>query len=283
MTTINAGENTLPVEPRPPAGRRADQKLTQARTLRSEWFKFWSLRSSYYTLGGMLLFMIGFGVFIGALGSSQWEKMTPSDRASFDLTSTSLGGYALAQMVVGVLGVLLVTGEYSTGMIRSSLVAVPKRLPVLIAKAGSFAAIVMTVTTAAALIAVFVARGLFAVHDVQVTPFASATWRMVLGAGLYLTVIGLLGVGLGFIIRNTPGALTALFGLLYIVPVIGNLLPRSWAEHMVPYLPTKAGAQIMAAHADPAMLGPWTGLAVCCIYGAAALVIGAVLLKHKDA
>jgi ABC-type transport system involved in multi-copper enzyme maturation permease subunit len=105
----------------------------------------------------------------------------------------------------------------------------------------------------------------------------------VIGAGLYLTVVGLLGIGLGFIIRNTAGAIATLFGVLLVLPVLGAVLPSSWAKHIVPYLPSNAGQAVMSVHQAPGDLAPWTGFAVFCGYAAAAIIVSAVLLKRRDA
>jgi hypothetical protein len=185
--------------------------------------------------------------------------------------------------VVGVLGVLLVTGEYSTGMIRSSLGAAPRRLPVLIAKATVFAVVTVVVTTATAIITFSLGQGLLSSQHIGTTMSAPGVARAVIGTGLYLTVVGLLGVGLGFIIRSTAGGIGTLFGLLLVLPVLGEALPPSWAQHIDPYLPSTAGQQLVAVHSESGMLAPWIGFGVFCLYALAALTLGAVLLKRRDA
>src|ERR1700736_1244843 len=131
---------------RPAATLPADLKVTQLRVIGSEWMKFRSLRSSYYTLVATVVAMIGFGCLFAAVTANRWPQMTPAERAAFDPTATSLRGYFLAQLVIGVLGVLIVTGEYSTGMIRASLSAAPTRLPVLWGKAIVFAVVAFVLT-----------------------------------------------------------------------------------------------------------------------------------------
>jgi hypothetical protein len=259
-------------------------KVTQLRVMRSEWHKFWSLRSSYFTLAATLVAMIGFGGLFAAVTANRWPHMRAAEQAHFDPTAVSLRGFYLAQLVVGVLGVLIVTGEYSTGMIRSSLGAAPRRLPVLVAKAVVFAAITLVVTMVTAFIAFFLGQYLLSSQHIETTIGADGVARAVVGTALYLTVVGLMGVGLGFVVRSTAGAIASLFGILLVLPVLGEALPTDWATNIDPYLPSNAGQQLMVVHPDAAaLLGPWAGFAVFCGYAAVAIVLGAVLLRRRDA
>jgi hypothetical protein len=284
MSTIVVDQDQ-PAAASPPARTSlpSDVKVTQIRMIRSEWVKFWSLRSSYYTLLGTVVAVIGLGALFTFFIVNRWSTLAPDERLSIDPTGMSIRGWAIAQLVVGVLGVMVITGEYGTGMIRSSLGAAPKRLPVLYAKAIVFAVITFVVTTAATIIAFYVGQGIFTSVQVNTTLSAPGVLRAVIGVGLYLTVVGLLGIGLGFIIRNTAGTIATLFGILLVLPVLGNALPPTWAKNIDPYLPGNAGQQIINVHATSGMLAPWTGLGVFCLYAAAALIIGGVLLKRRDA
>ena len=187
----------------------------------------------------------------------------------------------LAQLAIGVLGVLLISGEYSTGMIRATLAAVPKRLPVLWAKAGVFSVVAAVLMIAASFAAFLGGQALLGSHGTTLA--GAGVTRAVVGAGLYLTVVGLLGIALGFIIRNTAGAIATLFGVLLVLPVLGEVLPSTWAKHITPYLPSNAGQAVMSVHQAPGDLAPWTGFAVFCCYAAAAIIAGAVLLRRRDA
>ncbi|HTI26824.1 MAG TPA: ABC transporter permease subunit [Kutzneria sp.] len=261
-----------------------DIRVTQLRVMRSEWHKFWSLRSSYFTLAATLIAMIGFGGLFAAVTANRWPHMRPVEQAHFDPTAVSLRGFYLAQLVVGVLGVLIVTGEYSTGMIRSSLGAAPRRLPVLVGKAVVFAVITLVVTVVTAFVAFFLGQYLLSSQHIETTIGADGVARAVVGTALYLTVVGLMGVGLGFVVRSTAGAIASLFGILLVLPVLGEALPTDWATNIDPYLPSNAGQQLMVVHPDPAaLLGPWSGFAVFCGYAAVALILGAVLLRRRDA
>jgi ABC-type transport system involved in multi-copper enzyme maturation permease subunit len=260
-----------------------DLKVTQWRVVRSEWLKFRSLRSSYITLGATVVGMIAFGVLFSAVTANRWPVMSAAGRLRFDPTDTSVRGFALAQLIVGVLGVLIVTGEYSTGMIRATMSAAPTRLPVIWAKVAVFGVVTYVVGTATAFVSFFVGQALLSSQHIQTTLSAPGVLRAVLGVGLYLTVVGLLGVALGWIIRSTAGGIATLFGLLLVLPALGEALPDSWSQHIVPYLPSDAGQSVTAVHPDPGSLGPWTGFGWFCVYMLAGFVLAVVLVRRRDA
>jgi ABC-2 type transport system permease protein len=180
-----------------------------------------------------------------------------------------------------VLGVLVITGEYSTGMIRATFGAVPTRLPVLWAKLAVFAAVVFAVCLPASFAAFFGGEALLGARGVSIT--SPGALRAVFGVALYLTVAGLLGVTFGFIIRNTAGGIAALFGLLLVLPALSNLLPTSWQNSVVPYFPSNAGQALYTQHHDQAMMHPWPGFALFVGYLAMAVAVAAVLLRRRDA
>jgi ABC-type transport system involved in multi-copper enzyme maturation permease subunit len=270
--------------PRPsaqPATAAERHRVTQGRVLIAEWIKLRSLRSTVYTLLAATGLTVGAGMLLAAFMAGQEAPADPSHRVLLDPTAVSLRGVFMAQLAIGVLGVLLVTGEYSTGMIRATLSAVPRRLPVLWAKAGVFGVVAAVLMIAASLAAFL--GGQVILGPRGTTLAAAGVARAVVGAGLYLTVVGLLGFGLGFIIRNTAGAIALLFGLLLVLPTLGEVLPSNWGRQVVPYLPSNAGQAIMSVHQAPGELAPWTGFAVFCGYAAVAIVAAAILLKRRDA
>jgi ABC-2 type transport system permease protein len=270
--------------PRPsaqPATAVERHRVTQGRVLIAEWIKLRSLRSTVYTLLAATGLTVGAGMLLAAFMAGQEAPADPSHRVLLDPTAVSLRGVFMAQLAIGVLGVLLVTGEYSTGMIRATLSAVPRRLPVLWAKAGVFGVVAAVLMIAASLAAFL--GGQVILGPRGTTLAAAGVARAVVGAGLYLTVVGLLGFGLGFIIRNTAGAIALLFGLLLVLPTLGEVLPSNWGRQVVPYLPSNAGQAIMSVHQAPGELAPWTGFAVFCGYAAVAIVAAAILLKRRDA
>ncbi|HEY0499371.1 MAG TPA: ABC transporter permease subunit [Kutzneria sp.] len=261
-----------------------DVRVTLPRVLRSEWSKFWSLRSSYFALGGMVAAMVGFGALFSAVTANQYPKMPHAQQLLLDAAQVSLRGYAIAQLVIGVLGVLVVTGEYGTGMIRSSIAAAPRRWPVLVGKAVVFAVITLIVTEIASFAAFFVGQAFLAGQHIDVGIGADGVLRAVVGTGLYLTVVGLIGTGVGFVLRSTAGSVATVFGLLLVLPALGEALPSDWGDKINPYLPSNAGQQVLVVHPDAAAtLGPWAGFAVFCGYALLALLLGGYLLRRRDA
>lgn len=267
-----------PVRHTPPAADGSGPTL--ARAVRSEWIKMRSLRSTTLTLLAAVLALVGLGLLISAVTNSNFSQMSPRELANFEPVARSLAGVHLAQLAIGVLGVLLVTGEYATGMIKSSLAAVPTRLPVLAAKAGLFAVVTWVSMTVASFVAFLGGQALLGSHGTTLA--APGALRAVFGVGLYLTVIGILAVAFGFLIRSTAGGISALFGLLLVLPGLGALLPASWQSWILPYLPSNAGGALYDVRPAPGTLGPWSGFAVLCLWAVAALVGAALLLRRRD-
>jgi ABC-2 type transport system permease protein len=259
------------------------QPVTFLRVLRSEWIKVRSLRSTKITLAVAVVLMAGIGLMSAAITASQWSRLPAASRASFDAVSTVLQGHQFAQLAIGVLGVMLVSSEYSTGMIRATLTAVPRRLPVLWAKSSVFAAVTLVSMTLASFAAYFGGMSLLSSRHLQTSLSAPGVTRAVIGAALYLTVVGLLGVALGALLRHTAGAIAALVGLLLLAPVFVNLLPSSIKSAISPYLPSNAGDALLNVHQQAGMLSPWAGFAVMCAYAVAALAAAAFVLRRRDA
>ncbi len=256
-------------------------RVTQLRVIRSEWTKLVSVRSTRWSLAAAFIFMVGVAALACAVVSHHWPHMQPHDRANFHPLEVNLVGVQLAQLAIGVLGVLVITGEYSTGMIRSTMIAVPKRLPVLWAKAVVYGGTVLALTIPSALLAFVVGEGIFSGRHINIAFSHPGVARAVIGAGLYLAVIGLFGLGLGAIVRNTAGGIALFAGLMFVLPPLMNVLPLSWNNAISPYLPLQAGQQIMSITPGH-HLSPWGGLAVLCGYAAASIAIAAVLLQRRD-
>jgi ABC-type transport system involved in multi-copper enzyme maturation permease subunit len=198
--------------------------------------------------------------------------------------STSLTGTFFAQLAIGVLGVLLITGEYSTGMIRSSLTVVPRRLPMLWGKLAVFALSVFVVTLIASVSSFFVGQALLSGRNLQASLTDPGAVRSVVGAALYLTVAGITALALGALMRNTAAAITTFVAVYFVIPPMTNLLPRSLTDHFVQYLPSNAGAVLMDGTfgiAHP--LTPWTGFAVMCGFAAVLVGLAARRLRRADA
>ncbi|WP_037409289.1 ABC transporter permease subunit [Candidatus Solirubrobacter pratensis] len=254
--------------------------VTQPRVVLSEWTKLRSLRSSRLSLIVAVGLVIGLGLLIPFVSVSNWAAGTPT--AGYNAVERSLGGIYLAQLAFGVLGVMLVTGEYSTGMIRATFTAVPRRLPVLWAKLAVFLAVTLALGTISCVVAFLGGQAIFASKHVDASFGDPHVARAVLGAGLFLAAIGALGVAIGALLRNTAAAIATLTGLLFVLPVIVQVLPRSWSDAIGPYLPGDAGTAIIAMHPDPHQLAPWTGLGVLCVYAAVATMLATVMLVRRD-
>ena len=247
--------------------------------LRSEWTKLRSVRSTIWSLGVAVFFLIGLGI----VGCLVVESRYPNVRHDFHPLSQSLAGVNLAQFAVGVLGVLTITAEYSTGMIRSSMCAVPKRLPVLWAKALVFGTVTFVITLPAIVIVFLIGQSILSGHDLQVSLSTPGVVRSLFGAALFLTVMGLFGLGLGTIIRTTAGGISALVAIVFVIPpILQAILTTSLSNDINPYLPLSAGGSIWTINPDSNTLSPWAGFAVFCGYAAVSLAIGAVVLRKRD-
>jgi ABC-2 type transport system permease protein len=257
-------------------------RVTQARVAVSEWTKLRSLRSTRWALLVTLILIIGIGILACAIFASRWPNLSFEDRLRFHPLRVSLAGVGLAQLSIGVLGVLVISGEYSTGMIRSTFCAVPKRLPVLWAKVAVFAAVTFVVSLPAVLIVFFAGQSILSSQHVQIAFSYPGVARAVIGAALFLTVIGVFGLGIGAIVRHTAGAIVTFVGIMFVLPPILGLLPSSWSDAINPYLPSSAGNVLWTITPEGHTLSPWAGFALFCGYAAASIAIAAVLMARRD-
>ena len=198
-------------------------------TLRSEFTKIRSVRSTYWTLLMLLAVSVGIGAAISAVVAGGWSQPPPPPPAPpdiYDATQVSIAGLLiLGQLVIVVLGALVLTAEYSTGMIRTSLIAMPRRIVLYVAKAVAFAAVALVVSLATAFIAFYLGQSLLASSHQSATLAGHDVLRAVIGSALYLTLCGLFAFAAAAIIRNTAATITAMIGLLFVIPVLVNLLP----------------------------------------------------------
>jgi ABC-2 type transport system permease protein len=257
--------------------------VTQRRVVRSEWTKLISLRSTRWALAATLLLGIGIGVLACIVFESRWPHLSAHDRAEFHPLSVSLAGVNFAQLSLGVLGVLAITGEYSTGMIRSTLAAVPRRLPMLWGKALVFGATALAISLPATFVVFFVGQAILSGEHINTTIGQPGVLRALIGAPLFLTAMGLFGLALGAIVRSTAGGIAALAGIVFVLPPIIGLLPNSVSNSIDPYLPSNAGGAVWTINPDPGTLAPWAGFGIFCAYVAISMAIAAVLLVRRDA
>ena len=256
-------------------------RVTQTRVFLSEWTKLRSVRSTRWSFLAAVGFTIGIAALACAVVAHHWPHMSASEQADFNPLDPNLAGVQLAQLALGVLGVLVITAEYSTGMIRASMTAVPRRLPVLWGKAVVYGLVTLVLMIPSTLIAFVVGESIFSRKHINVSFTDPGVARAVIGAALYLTAVGLFGLGLGAIVRNTAGGIATFAGLMFVLPPLMNVLPASWNHAASPYLPLQAGEAIMATTSGN-HLSPWVGLALLCGYAAAALAIASVLLVRRD-
>jgi hypothetical protein len=240
-----------------------------------------SLRSTALTLLTAVVTMVATGWIFGWASNTYWADMRPNEQLAFSPIDASLAGYNLAQLAVGVLGVLLVTGEYATGMIRATFGAVPQRLPILWAKAVVYAGVTFALMFTAAIVAFLGGQHLLGEHGTTLT--APGALRSIMGVAGYLTLIGVFAVAVGFVVRSTAGGVAFVFGLLLVVPSLGLLLPSSWQRNLLPYLPSNAGGSLFSVRTAEDALSATTSLQVLVVWVAAALTSAALFLKRRDA
>ena len=264
---------------------RPGYRVCGGRVLHSEWAKLWSLRSTWITLGLALLFLVAFGLLAAVEYRSRINsgQRIDADFAAATAVSLSLFGTNFAQLALGVLGVLVTAGEYSTGMIRSTLIAVPRRLPVLWSKSAVFSVVALGVATTGVVITFLLATGILAGTPAALTIGKPGVLRCLLGAGIYLGLVGVIGTALGVLLRSVAGGISVLIGALMLVPGLTSLLPSAWHNDISPYLPTNAGQSMFALHHAPNTLTPPAGLAVFLGWTALILAGAAYRLVYTDA
>ncbi|MGW7548609.1 ABC transporter permease [Streptomyces sp. NPDC054770] len=264
--------------------RPTTYKVSGRRVLRSEWAKFWSLRSSWITLAVAVFLLVLFGTIASYTYSPGATAGGPPGRSSgtSDAVSLALTGVTFASLAVGVLGVLLSAGEYSTGMIRSTLTAVPRRLPVLWSKAAVIGPIALLLATLGALAAFGLGSPGLDGEKISLSLGDDGVLRSLAGAGLYLALVAVFGVALGLLLRNSAGAIASLVGILLILPGLASLLPDSWYDTLSPYFPSNAGQAVYALHQSSDALSPGAGIAVFAGWVALTLAAAAYRLVRND-
>lgn len=280
-----------------PMGASARERVGFAHLLAAEWTKARSLRSTWWTLSAFVVATIGITALLSALIVADWARAKAGGEPAqilADPLSFILGpGVYLGQLAPAVLGVVLVTREYSTGVIRASLLAVPKRTPVLAAKAVVLTALVIVPAEVAAF-GSFLAGSALLAPKVTVTLSEPGVARAVTGAGLYLAALALFALGVGAIVRHTAAGIATVVAVVLVAPALDGLLPGSIGAHIVASLPQQAGSAIYTVgkhgsaifHAHSASVltwSPWAGFGVFCAWTAAILVAAAVLLRRRDA
>jgi ABC-2 type transport system permease protein len=259
--------------------RALTQPVTLRRVVASEWIKFRSLRSTVAVLGAAVVGMMAIALLVAYNTRHLSASLQPDDL----VPSSTLQGRYLAQLLIGALGVLFVSGEFSTGMIRSTFAAVPKRLPVLWAKLIVFLAVTAVSMIAVSVLAFLCAQALLSHFRAGYSISDPGAMRVVIGTGLYLTLVGVIGSAVGWIVRSTPGSLVAYFGIVLVVPVLFGSVLGTWGKDVAQYLPSTAGASFASSLREPHTLSPWTGLAVMALWAVGAVAVAGVELRRRDA
>jgi ABC-2 type transport system permease protein len=262
---------------------REHGRVTQAHVVVSEWTKLRSLRSTLWSLGVGMLLTIAFPVLFATVTATHWAHMAPHERADRHPLDIALAGVNVAQLAIAVLGVLVITGEYSTGMIRSTFLAVPKRLPVLWAKTGVFAVVTFALILPCVIASFFASQAILQTHHIlQISFTAPGVTRSVIGGAVFVMLVGVFALALGAIVRNTAGGIALFAGIFFVLPPLMNILPTSWNNAISQYLPSNAGRTLFSLHTDPHNLHPQWGGLLFAGYCVVALAIAAVLLVRRD-
>lgn len=253
--------------------------------LRSEWTKLRTVRSTFWTFLAGAILGVGLSALISGVSASHYYSDVVI-RATWDPVGRSIRPLLLAQLAFAVLGVLTVTAEYSTGMIRTSLTAVPKRTKMMAAK--------MTISTVSSLVigevvafaAFLVGQAL--IHSVQPTvPYATLgqhnVLRVVIGAGLYLALVGLLASSFAVLLRHAAAGIAVIVAMLFIIPGLAAALPSSWSQPIEEYWPTNAGTEVYSLSHGAHSLSAWTGLGEMALFTVAVIVVAFIVLERRDA
>jgi ABC-type transport system involved in multi-copper enzyme maturation permease subunit len=254
--------------------------------LRSEWTKIRSVRSTIWALVALVAVTISFTALFNWLTVSQWDAATESQRQAvmLDPTGQILGsGFGFSQLAICILGVLIMTGEYSSGTIQATLLAVPRRTPVLVAKCTVFSALVFVVAEVAAL-ASFAIGSTILSSRVAVSLGDPGVLQSILGIGLYAAMLGVFAIAIGALLRHTAGAITAIIGFVLVLSPLALLLPGDFGRYVYAYLPTNAGQRIATTVQGPTdLLTAWQGFGVFALWTAALMLGAGYLLKRRDA
>jgi ABC-2 type transport system permease protein len=255
--------------------------------LAAEWTKIRSIRSTVWSLLAFVVVAIGFSTLVATVVSNDWDKPGPHpNQVTLHTDPTALifgSGFGIGQLAICVLGVIVISSEYSSGTVRASLLAVPRRLPMLAAKAIVFALLDLVASAITVFAVFFISTAILRSH-VSITLSQPGVARADIGAILYLTVLGLFALGIGGLIRHTAGAIASVIALVLVVPPLISLIPGTVANHIHGYLPSVAGELVGQTAQQPSdVLSPWQGFGVFCIWTAAVLGACGYLLVRRDA
>lgn len=256
--------------------------MAATQVVRSEWTKIRSVASTVWTLSLAVVVTIALGMLISALSRNEFDSMSARDRLDFDPTFISFAGMSLGQLAMIVFGVLVVSNEYSTGMIRASLAAVPRRGTFLFSKLAVATALALVVGMATGFAAFFLGQAMLGEHKAHIGD--DGVLRAVIGGGLYMTLIALFSMGVAVMLRSPMLSLGILMPFFFLISnILGNV---DATKKVGRFLPDQAGSRIMQVVPpldDDTPYGPWGGLGIMALWVAAAVAGGYVLLRRRDA
>ena len=270
------------------AGYRPDapvRRVTFREAMDSEYAKIRSVRSTWWTLLISLVVSVGISFLIAAVTSANWNTISPADKASMDMSSV-VAGVFFGVLVTGVLGVLVVAAEYSTGMMRTALTAFPRRGTLFAAKAVVLAGVVLLLGLVIAFASYGLAEPFYSRHGVDLALSHASNLRALLAVPVYLVLVALIGLALGFLLRHTAAAISSLVGLFFVFPIITNFLPGSFGKDVNKIMPSNAGSAMMTTR--PSVNGtphltPLSGFLTLLIWVAVLLVPAWILFRRRDA
>jgi ABC-2 type transport system permease protein len=262
---------------------RSAGRVTFAGALRSEFTKIRSVRSTYWTLIAMFVVVVGFGALASAGAAHNGGQHGPF----FDPTRQSLAGLYIGQLIIAVLGVMVISSEYGTGMIRTTLTTNPHRGMMIAAKGVVFTLVALVTSLVTAFTAFFLGQALMSSDHINTTIGSPNVLRAVIGGALFLTACGVLAFGLGLLLRHTAAGIATAVGLLFVVTVVINFLPQSWQNHVDKWIPALAGGQVWMTKGQPPgstpMYSAWPSFAILCGYAALAVAAAVILFRKRDA
>lgn len=270
-------------------------RLSFGGLIRSEWIKLWSVRSTYWCLAIVVALTVLLGLLVGRVAD---EPTADAGAAALTTASTAYAvsgatlGLSFAQLVVAVLGALVVTGEYGSGMIRTTFMAAPRRIGALLAKALVFAVVTFVVGLVAELLATAVTEPILTGRGFTPDLGDAGFWWALLGGAGYLALVGVFALGLGIVLRSSAASIATAVGALFVLPIVGQLIARlanaTWVDNVRAFLPSAAGGQMYSygdqtsTASDVIVLSAWQGTIVMVAWVALFGVIGLVLAKRRD-
>ncbi|MGI5321775.1 ABC transporter permease subunit [Actinomadura nitritigenes] len=273
-----------PAAPAGTAGPRRDVKRVRfGHVLSSEWTKIATVRSTFWTLLAGAVVLVGFSALWALAFTASFDQMSARDRATFTPMLPTQVAYYFGLVVFGALGVLVITAEHGTGMIKTALTAVPRRAAYLAAKTVVLGAVVLVVGIVVTFASFYAAQGILASKHLDGSIGDPGVLRAVIGGGIYLALVAVLALGIGTLLRHTAGSIVLLFVVLFVLGIAGGFLPSTWGDTVNKFLPSNAGGAILDPVHKSGSLAPWTGLGVFALYTAVVLAAALVLFERRDA